>query len=104
MSDKRYKWLLLAVCITTVIVAAIWKTPDVMRAQVNRQNGLGEYVYLDYFSIIHVSRKCPKLYHKDVPFTTRMKVSDLQKRKDKKFFCPNCVNDKDYETLNNEAE
>lgn len=64
----------------------------------------GKYVYMDYFSIIHVSRKCPKLYHKDVPFTTRMKVSDLRKRKDKKFFCPNCVNDKDYETLNNEAE
>lgn len=104
MSDRRYKFTLIACCITTIIVVAIWKAPDTMKALENRQRGLGEYVYIDYddeyytnFSgILHVNRKCKKLFHKGA-LIKREKVTNLKGGGWEP--CPYCVSDKDYETL-----
>ena len=100
MSDKRYMQLLIAACITTIIVAFIWKLPDAMNAQSKMQTGLGDYVYIDRLSIVHVSRKCPRLNYKGFR-SRRIKVTDLKQMKNEEIsFCPNCVNDKNYEILN----
>lgn len=99
MSDKRYMQLLIAACITTIIVAFIWKLPDAMTAQSKMQTKLGEYVYVDRLQIVHVSRKCPRLNYKGFR-SRRIKVVDVKHLHGEISFCPNCVSDKDYEALN----
>lgn len=37
MSDKRFKWLLIVASLTTIIVAAIWKYPDIVKVHQNRE-------------------------------------------------------------------
>ncbi|WP_289752337.1 hypothetical protein [uncultured Duncaniella sp.] len=103
MSDKRFKWLLIITSLTVIIVAAIWKYPETVKAHENRQVKLGEYVYIDHRNIIHVSRKCPKLNYKGFK-SKRVKVEELRgamnHERGKDFtFCPNCVSDRDYEEL-----
>lgn len=44
MSDKRFVWLLIASCVTTVLVAFIWKLPDAMKASSTMPTKLGEYM------------------------------------------------------------
>lgn len=99
MSDKRYIQLLIAACITTIIVAFIWKLPDAMTAQSKMQTRLGDYVYVDRLQIVHVSRKCPRLNYKGFK-SRRIKVEELKHQNGEVSFCPNCVSDKDYEILN----
>lgn len=97
MTDKRFLWLLIASCVTIVLVAFIWKLPDVMKASKAMQMRLGEYVYIDSSHIVHVSRICPKLNEKWTQ-SDRVKVSELHKETGVSY-CPKCVSDKDYETL-----
>ena len=95
--DKRFLWLLIASCVTTVLVAFIWKLPDAMRAASTMPTKLGEYVYVDDMNIVHVSRRCPRLNYKGME-SDRVKVSELHKETAVSY-CPKCVSDKDYETL-----
>lgn len=97
MSNKRYIQLLIAACITTIIVAFIWKLPDAMKASSTTQTKLGEYVYVDDMNIVHVSRRCSRLNYKGME-SDRVKVKDLHKETGVSY-CPKCVSDKDYETL-----
>lgn len=99
MSDKRFMQLLIAACITTVIVAFIWKLPDAMNAQSKMQTKLGDYVYVDRLQIVHVSRKCQRLNYKGFR-SRRIKVAELKHLNGEVSFCPYCVSDKDYEILN----
>ena len=103
MSDKRYKWLLIFASITCVIVAFIWKYPDAVKANATKDTKLGEYVYVDPRSIIHVNRKCSKLNYKGWK-SKRITIDDMYHYfKDTPMsdisFCPHCVNDKDYESI-----
>lgn len=103
MSDKRFKWLLIVSSLTCVIVALIWKFPDAVKSSSEKNERLGGYVYIDTRSVIHVSRKCPKLNFKGMK-SKRNKVEELfYSVKSTPIydisFCPHCVNDKDYETL-----
>lgn len=103
MNDKHFRWLLIACCITIVSVAFIWRYPDATKAQETKDTKLGEYVYVDPRSIIHASRKCPKLNYKGWK-SKRIKVEEMYFfYKDTPLrdisFCPYCVSDKDYESL-----
>lgn len=102
MSDNRFKLLLIVASLTTIIVAAIWKYPDAIKAHENRQVKLGEYVYIDPRNIIHVSRKCPKLNYKGFK-SERVRTEDIKRSvlggNEDFSFCPHCVSDKDYEEL-----
>ena len=102
MTDKRFKWLLITASLTTIIVAAIWKYPDIVKVHQNRQMQLGEYIYVDPRKIIHVSRKCPKLNYKGFK-SNRVRPEEIStsvlNSPEDFTFCPYCVNDRDYETL-----
>lgn len=103
MSDNRFKWLLVITSLTCIIVASIWKHPEVVKANTTNDNKLGEYVYVDPRSIIHVSRKCSKLNYKGWK-SKRIKIDDIYYfYKDTPIkdisFCPHCVSDEDYEKL-----
>lgn len=105
MTDKRFKWLLIVCSLTCIIVTFIWKFPETVKANAKRDERLGDYVYVDSRSIIHVSRKCPKLNYKGMK-STRNKAEDLffyfkSTPIHDITFCPQCVNDEDYEILIN---
>lgn len=97
MSDKRFVWLLIATCVTAVLVAFIWKLPDAMKASSTMQTKLGEYVYVDDMNIVQVSRRCSRLNYKGME-SDRVKVKELHKET-AVTYCPKCVSDKDYEKL-----
>ena len=63
-----------------------------------------EYVYLFPNGILHTSGKCPKLNYKGVKTerVLRNDTSYLRYKNNTKgiSFCPYCVNDKDFESLN----
>ena len=103
MSDKRFKWLLIVSSLTIIIVAAIWKYPDIVKVHQNRDMKLGKYVYVDPRSIIHVSRKCPKLNYKGFKskrvMTEDLRFTVVNSPHEDFTFCPHCVSDKDYEEL-----
>lgn len=103
MNDKRFKWLLLAASVTVVIVAAIWKYPEAAKTNSKWDDKLGQYIYVDNYSIIHASRKCSRLNHQGLP-SKRIKLDDMyfyfqDTPMDEMTFCPKCVNDKDYENI-----
>lgn len=105
MSDKRFKWLLVCGCLTVIATAFIWKYPDAVKANATKDAKLGEYVYVDPRSIIHVNRKCSKLNYKGWK-SKRFTIDDMYRYfKDtpmsKISFCPHCVSDKDYESILN---
>lgn len=105
MSDKRFKWLLIAASLTCVIVAFICKYPEAVKANATKDTTLGKYLYIDPRSNIHVSRKCPKLNYKGWK-SIRIKTDEIgifiQNSDDRNpSFCPHCVSDKDYEILIN---
>lgn len=105
MSDKRFKWLLACGCLTCIIVSFIWKFPEAVKANTTKDVKLGEYVYVDPRSTIHVNRKCTKLNYKGWK-SIRIKVDDLYYYfQDTSIgdisFCPHCVNDQNYELLSN---
>lgn len=107
MSNKRYILLVLVSAITVIIVAAIWKYPDAVKAQSKRDEKLGEYVYVDRLNIIHVARKCPKLNYKGFK-SERIKVDEMYLLDNEESrpitFCPNCVSDKDYDILSQKVQ
>ncbi|MBD5267962.1 MAG: hypothetical protein HDS41_07310 [Bacteroides sp.] len=101
MSDKRFKWLLAVSSLTCIIAVAIWKYPDIVKANAAKDMKLGEYAYVDPCHTVHASRKCPKLNYKGWK-SERIKIDsiDFFHRHVPTYeisFCPNCVNDKDYE-------
>lgn len=105
MSDYRYKWLLIVASLTCIIVAFIWKYPDAVKANATKDAKLGEYVYVDTRSTIHVNRKCSKLNYKGWK-SKRITIDDMYLYfKDTPMndisCCPHCVNDKDYEAILN---
>lgn len=97
MTDKRFLWLLIVLCVTAVLVAFIWKLPDAMKASSTMPTKLGEYVYVDDMGIVHVSRRCTRLNYKGV-CSDRVRVSNLR-NEENVTYCPKCVSDKDYEKL-----
>lgn len=112
MSNKRYYILLLVCSLTAIIVAAIWKYPDIVKAKSTRDDKLGEYVYLDRYNVVHGSRKCSRLNYK-ANRSERIRIDDLSRLDGYKYdrsrldgverqsikICPKCVSDKDYEFL-----
>lgn len=105
MSDKEFKKLLIVSSLTCIIVAFIWKYPEAVKVHATKDTKLGEYVYIDPRSIIHVNRKCSKLNYKGWK-SERVKRDSLKKifketSNSKITFCPQCVNDKNYELINN---
>ncbi|MBD5339368.1 MAG: hypothetical protein HDR98_09680 [Bacteroides sp.] len=105
MSDKRFKWLLVCGCLTVIATAFIWKYPEAVKANANKDAKLGEYLFLDPRSIIHANRKCPKLNYKGWK-SKRIKVGDMYNYfkntpMSEISFCPHCVNDEDYESILN---
>lgn len=103
MTDKRFRWLLIATSLTIIAVSFIWNYPQAVKANSTKDSKLGEYIYFDDYSIIHVSRKCSRLNYKDMT-STRVKIDDMYFYfKDTPFgnisFCPKCVDDKDYEKI-----
>ena len=111
MSDKRFKWLLIAVCFCVVAVAFIWRSPQIFKTKGESREKLGEYVYVDdNFETIHTSRKCKKLNSKGVT-SYRVKIPELDLSTHyysygsvTPNFCPNCVSDKDYEKILEKAK
>lgn len=66
---------------------------------------LGEYVYVDDYTRIHISRKCPKLNYRGCE-SKRIKLKDFyfyfkSTPMGEITFCPHCVSDKDYESIMN---
>lgn len=103
MTDKRFRWLLVAASLTCIIVAFIWKYPDAVKANAEKDAKLGEYVYIDPRSKVHASRKCPKLNYKGWK-SKRIKIDDMfnffkSTPLEEISFCPHCVSDKDYESI-----
>ncbi len=97
-TDKRFIQLLTASCITTVLVAFIWKFPDAMRESSQMPTKLGKYIYIDRLDKVHVSRRCPKLNYKGMK-SERILVENFKRFNEHSNFCPYCVSDKDYEAL-----
>lgn len=103
MNDTRFKWIV--GCCTFAVVAIVGMflfAPGKSRNEIYGHSRLGEYVYLDLAHIIHVNRKCPKLNYKRWR-SERIKVNDLVTSEEMSF-CPKCVSDEDYETLNQAAK
>lgn len=104
MSDRKFICLLFAMSLTAIAVVAVWRYPDVVKAKETRQLKLGEYVYVDQVDVIHASRKCPKLNYKGFK-SRRIELTALRefmRERDSSrgySICPNCVDDKDYETI-----
>lgn len=115
MSNKCYYLLLLVCSLTAIIIAAIWKYPDAVKAHEARgDEKLGEYVYLDRFNVIHASRKCSRLNYKanrseriKLDYVSRLNGFEYKSDRsrldgtehERITFCPKCVSDKDYELL-----
>lgn len=101
--DKHYKWFLsIVLAATCIIIVIIWKYPDIVKANASKDTKLGEYVYVDTRTILHVSRKCPKLNYKGWK-SQRVKLVDIftcykDELRDLSI-CPHCVDDKDYEKI-----
>ena len=97
MSDKRFKLLLITAALTTIIVAFIWKYPEVAKVHESRLSTSKEYVYIDQNDVLHISRKCPKLNYKGYQSERlpRKELSSLNQFN----FCPHCVSDKDFTQL-----
>lgn len=104
-NDKKFKWLLIVASLTCIIIAVVWRYPDAVKANATKDIKLGECIYIDRLSKVHVSRKCPKLNYKGLR-SKRIKVDDMYfYYKDTPIkdisFCPQCVDDKDYEKIVN---
>ena len=98
MTDKRFKWLLIAASLTIFAVAFIWKYPEIAKAHASRDDArLGEYVYVDAHDVVHIDRKCSRLNYKGMR-SERVKRESLHRSYDTTF-CSKCVSDKDYEEL-----
>lgn len=104
ISDKRFKWLLIAGCLTCFAIAFIWKYPDIVRAHNGRNYSsgkVGDYLYVDQYYNVHSDRKCTKLNSKGNK-STRIKTEELCGVKWSGYdltFCPKCVNDDAYQDL-----
>lgn len=120
MTNKRYYLLLLVCSLTVIIVAAIWKYPDAVKAHEARgDEKLGEYVYLDRHNVVHASRKCSRLNYK-TNRSERIKLDDVSRLDGIRYksdrnrldaikyesitFCPKCVSDKDYDILSQKVQ
>lgn len=112
MTDKRYKWLILAVSLTVIAVAFIYRYPDMVKAQNTTSRKLGQYVYVDCFSIIHTSRNCTRLnkfISYDMVHSNRVRIDELSAFFGYKLigdddFCPKCVTDNQFEKLIKETK
>ena len=103
MTDKRFKWLLIGSCLTAIIIAFIWRYPDISKATATRDKKLGEFVYIDHGGKIHASRKCSKLNFKGLK-SDRIPIKDFggifkEDQEGDLTFCPYCVSDEDYKKL-----
>lgn len=98
MSDKRYFWTLVVACLTIVMVAAIWRYPEAVKASsAARDAKPGEYVYVDALEILHADRKCSRLNYKGMT-CIRIKREDLHPH-NYSSICPKCMSDKEYEVI-----
>ena len=103
MSNKRFYWMLAAICLSVIAIVAIWRYPDYVKAsniEKKHTEQLGDYVYIDDHRIIHASRKCSRLNYKNVR-SERIPLNMLKaSMHSRSSFCPKCVSDKEYEEIN----
>lgn len=100
MTDTRFKFLVISICITVLGIVGIWRfsNPNLYKSiSLKQSDKLGEYVYLDRYSQLHSDRKCSKLKFKGMT-SERIPVNDLSKVSYKNI-CSNCVSDKQYESI-----
>lgn len=102
MTDKRFKWIVVASSIVAVLIAAMIILPGKIKVPRNsskEKTELGEYIYIDRMDKVHTNRKSPKLNYKGMK-STRYTVEKFYPNADITF-CPYCVSDKQYEMLTN---
>lgn len=56
---------------------------------------IGKYVYLDKYRIIHVDRKCNKIFKRVERIQVKGKLLGNY------YYCPKCVSDEAYDSLTN---
>lgn len=101
MTDTRFKWLVSAVTVCVVAVAAMYFfAPRNASKGEHANNGVGEYVYVDRTNTLHTDRKCSRLNYE------RMKSSRVgfENLSGAYHFCPKCVSDYQYEILTERVE
>ncbi len=100
MTDTRFKWL--SGCVTVAVIAIagmIIFSPGKSRSSARSERGVGEYVYVDDYGIVHADRKCTRLNYKGMT-SERVRVVDFRKNNGLDV-CAKCVSDKAYEQLMN---
>lgn len=98
MTDTRFKWIVVAASVVTIVIAAMVIFRPSIRKEKPREKKPTklEYVYLQTFpGVIHSDRKCKRLNYKNVA-SERMNPEEIH---GDYTFCPYCVDDETYKLL-----
>lgn len=99
MSDSRFKFLVVSVCVTLIAIVALWRFSNPVFYKTSSDTKVGKYVYWENRrDVLHTDRKCKKLSYKGVD-AERVELAELSKAQYIPDFCNICISDKDYEKL-----
>lgn len=101
INNTAVKWLTGCVTVAVVAVAGmIILAPENGRSPVRSEKGVGEYVYIDDYDIVHADRQCSRLNSYKWQPSWRKRTAEFQMGSDYTV-CPKCVSDKAYEQIMN---
>lgn len=114
MTDSRFKFLVVSVCVTLIAIVALWRFSEPKLYQGSTSTKIGKYAYVAAEALqlrngkynhneigkftLHTSGKCKNLNHSKVIESHRVKISEIKDVSGYEI-CPNCVSDKQYEQL-----